>query len=135
MDYFDLTDDHKALYAASARAFALECEGKYEEAIEAHKNAILLLRTFFDDKVKDKIENLRRLKLYLLKLHLLMFEAQAVVHHEREMYLGKLVAKGSFEEVFVIPTIAGDELKVEDGQPRSLSLACDAFATDPLTHT
>ena len=117
MDYFNLTDDHKALYSASAKAFTLENEGMYEDAIEAHKNAILLLRTFIDDKIKDK----------MAMLHLLMFKAQVVVHQERAKYLDNLAAKGSFEGVVIAPTAVDDELKAEDGQHRSLSIVCCVF--------
>jgi len=109
-------DEQKDLYDATEAPFILEYQGKYEEAIEAHKTAATKLETFIQ-KAKKKI----------WKLPIAMCEQQMKIHQDRKTYLDGLAAEGSFEGVVVPPTTqnADDALKVEDGEQRCLSLVCN----------
>ena len=72
--------------------FLLESQGKFEEAIKSHEEAIKALQAFMDTNKKIK------------KFFRVMFKRQKEVHLERLRYLQELEKQGNWEGVIVSPT-------------------------------
>lgn len=97
-----------------AKAFMLEYERKFEEAIKAHEDAIAWLEIFITEP-KGTDEEWLTHKILEMRLH---------IHRYRKMYLESLAAKGSFDEAVILPTkwSADDDLKMKNEHHRPLSL-------------
>jgi hypothetical protein len=118
-------DTIKKVYVISMLPFALEDQGKYDDALSTHKKAADVLQTAVDlFKKTSKVS----------KFHRKMFERQVAIHRERSAYLQTLQAKGTYDGIVPVPTstTANKDLQLEDGKSRPLSLVGSQIGSAPI---